>query len=173
MKPRHKRITIAVAGVAAVGVIVALVLNAFQSNLVFFYSPTQVVAKEAPQGRTFRVGGLVKEGTGTFTLAAPVYASLGGTTVTAFAMNLAITTPVTFNVYMTFWVDTEASPRHRLKKYPSAGVATRVTIWPGTWHVAFGSSVTDPAAGSAPISSTCPPPNDSAAAAPIGDCETS
>ena len=62
MKPRHKRITIAVAGVAAVGVIVALVLNAFQSNLVFFYSPTQVVAKEAPQGRTFRVGGLVEPG---------------------------------------------------------------------------------------------------------------
>jgi len=62
MKPRHKRIAIAVGGVAAVGVIVALVLNAFQSNLVFFYSPTQVAAKEAPSGRTFRVGGLVQPG---------------------------------------------------------------------------------------------------------------
>jgi len=48
--------------VATVGVIVALVLNAFQSNLVFFYSPSQVSANEAPSGRTFRVGGLVEEG---------------------------------------------------------------------------------------------------------------
>ena len=37
-------------------------LNAFQSNLVFFYSPSQVAAKEAPVGRTFRLGGLVKAG---------------------------------------------------------------------------------------------------------------
>jgi cytochrome c-type biogenesis protein CcmE len=41
---------------------VALVLNAFQSNMVFFYSPSQVAANEAPQGRTFRVGGLVENG---------------------------------------------------------------------------------------------------------------
>jgi cytochrome c-type biogenesis protein CcmE len=39
-----------------------LVLNAFQSNLVFFYTPTQIAAKEAPSGRTFRLGGLVVEG---------------------------------------------------------------------------------------------------------------
>jgi cytochrome c-type biogenesis protein CcmE len=38
------------------------VLNAFESNLVFFYSPTQVVAQEAPKQRTFRIGGLVEEG---------------------------------------------------------------------------------------------------------------
>ena len=44
------------------GAITALVLNAFQSNLVFFYSPTQVAAHEAPVGRTFRIGGLVEEG---------------------------------------------------------------------------------------------------------------
>jgi cytochrome c-type biogenesis protein CcmE len=62
MKPRHKRIAIVASGVAAVGVAVALVLNAFQSNLVFFYSPTQVAAKEAPAGRTFRIGGLVQPG---------------------------------------------------------------------------------------------------------------
>ena len=42
---------------------VALVLNAFQSNLVFFFSPTQVAAGEAPQGQQFRIGGMVKEGT--------------------------------------------------------------------------------------------------------------
>jgi cytochrome c-type biogenesis protein CcmE len=45
-----------------VAVATGLVLDAFQSNLVFFFSPSQVVAKEAPQARTFRLGGLVKEG---------------------------------------------------------------------------------------------------------------
>ena len=62
MKPRHKRMAIAGGVVLAVGAIAALVLNAFQSNLVFFYSPTQIVANEAPQGRTFRLGGLVEQG---------------------------------------------------------------------------------------------------------------
>jgi cytochrome c-type biogenesis protein CcmE len=62
MKPRHKRIALAVGVVAGLGVAVALVLNAFQSNLVFFYSPSQVAAKEAPLDRTFRIGGLVEEG---------------------------------------------------------------------------------------------------------------
>jgi cytochrome c-type biogenesis protein CcmE len=62
MKPRHKRLAIIGGVVASVAVAAGLVLNAFQSNLVFFYSPSQVVAKEAPAGRTFRVGGLVKEG---------------------------------------------------------------------------------------------------------------
>jgi cytochrome c-type biogenesis protein CcmE len=62
MKPRHKRLAIIGGIVAAVAVAVGLVLNAFQSNLVFFYSPSQVVAKEAPASRTFRLGGLVKEG---------------------------------------------------------------------------------------------------------------
>ena len=62
MKPRHKRAAIVLAVLSAVGVAVALVLNAFNSNLVFFYTPVQVAAKEAPQGRTFRVGGLVQAG---------------------------------------------------------------------------------------------------------------
>jgi cytochrome c-type biogenesis protein CcmE len=62
MKPRQKRIAIIVGIVAAVGVATALVLNAFQSNLVFFYSPSQIAAREAPVGRTFRLGGLVKNG---------------------------------------------------------------------------------------------------------------
>jgi cytochrome c-type biogenesis protein CcmE len=62
MKPRHKRLALIGGIVASVAVATGLVLNAFQSNLVFFYSPSQVVAKEAPAGRTFRVGGLVKEG---------------------------------------------------------------------------------------------------------------
>ena len=45
-----------------IGIAVALVLNAFNSNLVFFYSPSQVASKEAPAGRTFRLGGLVEVG---------------------------------------------------------------------------------------------------------------
>jgi len=62
MKPRHKRAALVVGVLSAVGVAVALVLNAFNSNLVFFYTPAQIAAKEAPQGRTFRVGGLVQQG---------------------------------------------------------------------------------------------------------------
>jgi cytochrome c-type biogenesis protein CcmE len=62
MKPRHRRMVAIVAGVALVGIAVALVLNAFQSNLVFFFSPTQVAAKEAPVDRTFRLGGMVEKG---------------------------------------------------------------------------------------------------------------
>jgi cytochrome c-type biogenesis protein CcmE len=50
------------AGVVALGVATALVLSAFQKNLVFFFTPTQVVANEAPQGRTFRIGGMVEKG---------------------------------------------------------------------------------------------------------------
>jgi cytochrome c-type biogenesis protein CcmE len=62
MKPRHKRLAIAGGVVIAVGAIAALVLNAFQSNLVFFYSPSQIAANEAPQARTFRLGGMVEAG---------------------------------------------------------------------------------------------------------------
>ena len=63
MKPRHKRLAIVAGIVVAVGAASTLVLNAFQSNLVFFYSPSQVAAKEAPEARTFRLGGMVREGT--------------------------------------------------------------------------------------------------------------
>ncbi len=62
MTPRRKRMAIALGILAVVGAATALVLNAFQSNLVFFYTPTQIDAKEAPSGRTFRLGGLVVEG---------------------------------------------------------------------------------------------------------------
>lgn len=62
MKPRHKRLTLIAIALAGIGVVVALVLNAFRSNLVFFYTPTQVAAGEAPQGRTFRIGGMVEAG---------------------------------------------------------------------------------------------------------------
>ncbi|PTN11233.1 cytochrome c maturation protein CcmE [Nitrosomonas aestuarii] len=62
MKPRHKKLAVITAGVTALGFAAVLVLNAFQSNLVFFFSPTQVVANEAPIGKSFRIGGLVEEG---------------------------------------------------------------------------------------------------------------
>jgi len=62
MKPRHKRLAIIAAGVAAIAVAAALVLNAFQSNLVFFFSPSQIAAGEAPKDRAFRVGGMVQTG---------------------------------------------------------------------------------------------------------------
>ena len=62
MKARHRRFAWIGAGLVALGVAVALVLNAFQSNLVFFFTPSQVVAKEAPQSRPFRIGGLVEQG---------------------------------------------------------------------------------------------------------------
>jgi len=62
MKPRTRRIGWIVAGLALLGVAAALVLNAFRSNLVFFFTPTQVAAHEAPQGRPFRIGGLVEGG---------------------------------------------------------------------------------------------------------------
>jgi cytochrome c-type biogenesis protein CcmE len=62
MKPRTRRALAIVAGLATLGIASALVLNAFQSNLVFFFSPSQIVAKEAPIDRNFRIGGLVEEG---------------------------------------------------------------------------------------------------------------
>jgi cytochrome c-type biogenesis protein CcmE len=62
MKARTRRLGWIIAGLAVLGVAVALVLNAFQSNLVFFFSPSQVAAHEAPQGRPFRIGGLVETG---------------------------------------------------------------------------------------------------------------
>ena len=62
MKPRHKRIALIAGGLTALGFAAALVLNAFQSNLVFFFSPSQVMANEAPLNKTFRIGGMVENG---------------------------------------------------------------------------------------------------------------
>jgi len=62
MKPRHRKLALIVLVVAVLGVAVALVLNAFNSNLVFFFSPTQVANGEAPTSRAFRIGGLVEAG---------------------------------------------------------------------------------------------------------------
>ncbi|MGH8738111.1 MAG: cytochrome c maturation protein CcmE [Burkholderiales bacterium] len=62
MKPRRRRLIYVALGLALLGITAALVLNAFRSNLVFFYSPTQVADKEAPLNKTFRLGGLVEQG---------------------------------------------------------------------------------------------------------------
>ena len=62
MKPRYKRLSWILAGVAVLGVASALVLSAFNRNLVFFFTPSQVASKEAPLDRTFRIGGLVEPG---------------------------------------------------------------------------------------------------------------
>ena len=60
MSPRLQRFSFIAAGLVALALTAAFVLNAFRSNLVFFFTPTQVVNGEAPKNRVFRVGGLVK-----------------------------------------------------------------------------------------------------------------
>lgn len=62
MKPRYQRFAWIMGGLATLAIAAALVLNSFRSNLVFFFTPTQVQAQEAPQGRPFRIGGLVEAG---------------------------------------------------------------------------------------------------------------
>jgi cytochrome c-type biogenesis protein CcmE len=88
MKPRTKRGLAIVAGLGVLGVAIALVLNAFQSNLVFFFSPSQVAANEAPRDRNFRIGGLVQEGS--------IQRDDKGLTIKFVVTDLAKTIPVTY-----------------------------------------------------------------------------
>ena len=88
MKPRHKRIAAIAIGVVALGIVTALVLSAFQENLVFFFTPTEVVANKAPQGRTFRIGGMVEQGS--------VKRQADGVTVQFTVTDTAKTIPVVF-----------------------------------------------------------------------------
>jgi len=62
MKPRHRRAALIVAGIAVLGIATALVLSAFRQNMVFFFTPSDVVAHKAPADRLFRIGGLVENG---------------------------------------------------------------------------------------------------------------
>ena len=62
MTSRQKRFAFVGLGLVVLGVATALVLNAFQSNLVFFFTPTQVANGEVPKGKSFRIGGMVEEG---------------------------------------------------------------------------------------------------------------
>jgi len=88
MKRRHKRITFILVGLAGLGIATYFVASAFRNNLVFFFSPTQVAAKEAPINRTFRVGGLVQEGT--------LQRDTDGLTVRFVVTDTAATVPVVY-----------------------------------------------------------------------------
>ena len=62
MKPRHKRAALILGGLAAIGLAAAFVLNALDSNIALYVTPSEVAAGKAPQGKAFRIGGMVKEG---------------------------------------------------------------------------------------------------------------
>ena len=62
MKARHKRLALIVVGLAGLAVAIGLIANAFNQNLVFFFSPSDIQANQAPINRDFRLGGLVEEG---------------------------------------------------------------------------------------------------------------
>ncbi len=62
MTARQKRLTLVLIGLASLGLAAWFVLSAFQKNLVFFFTPTQIINGEAPHNRSFRVGGMVEKG---------------------------------------------------------------------------------------------------------------
>jgi len=62
MTPRRKRMIAVAAIVIGIGAATAVALQAFQSNIMYFYSPSQITAGDAPAGRAFRLGGLVTKG---------------------------------------------------------------------------------------------------------------
>lgn len=63
MKPRRKRLILVAAGLGGVALAAALIMTAMKDNMVFFFSPSDVlIANKAPQGKTFRLGGLVETG---------------------------------------------------------------------------------------------------------------
>jgi cytochrome c-type biogenesis protein CcmE len=88
MTPRRKRLMLAAIVLCGTAVAVALVVNAFRSNLVFFYSPTDVLTQHAPKDRTFRLGGLVEAGS--------VKRQPDGVTVRFVVTDTAKTIPVEF-----------------------------------------------------------------------------
>ena len=62
MKPRHKRALIIVAALVVIGIAAMLILNALNSNIALYVTPSEVAAGKAPQGQAFRIGGMVKDG---------------------------------------------------------------------------------------------------------------
>jgi cytochrome c-type biogenesis protein CcmE len=62
MKPRQKRIALIAGGLASLALATVLVLNALDSNIALYVTPSEVAAGKAPQGKAFRIGGMVKEG---------------------------------------------------------------------------------------------------------------
>ncbi len=87
MKPKHKRLTFVVIAVGLLGAAVALVLVAFEENIVFFFSPTEVLERTPPPGQRVRLGGLVEEGS---------VEKPGGAQVTFRVTDLANTVPVAY-----------------------------------------------------------------------------
>ena len=87
MKPKHKRLTFVVIAVGLLGAAVALVLVAFEENIVFFFSPTEVLERKPPPEQRLRVGGLVEEGS---------VDRSGGARVTFRVTDLANTVAVTY-----------------------------------------------------------------------------
>ena len=85
---RKKRLGLIAGGLIICGAAAALVFNAFEENLVFFFSPSQVAAHEAPEGRAFRIGGFVQEGS--------VQRQKDGVTVRFEVTDTAHTVPVTY-----------------------------------------------------------------------------
>ena len=85
---QKKRLGLIAGGLIICGAAAALVFNAFEDNLVFFFSPSQVAAHEAPEGRAFRIGGFVQEGS--------VQRQKDGVTVRFEVTDTAHTVPVTY-----------------------------------------------------------------------------
>lgn len=85
---QKKRLGLIAGGLIICGAAAALVFNAFEENLVFFFSPSQVAAHEAPEGRAFRIGGFVQEGS--------VQRQKDGVTVSFDVTDTAHTVPVTY-----------------------------------------------------------------------------
>lgn len=85
---QKKRLGLIAGGLIICGAAAALVFNAFEENLVFFFSPSQVAAHEAPEGRAFRIGGFVQEGS--------VQRQKDGVTVCFDVTDTAHTVPVTY-----------------------------------------------------------------------------
>lgn len=85
---QKKRLGLIAGGLIICGAAAALVFNAFEENLVFFFSPSQVAAHEAPEGRAFRIGGFIQEGS--------VQRQKDGVTVRFEVTDTAHTVPVTY-----------------------------------------------------------------------------
>jgi cytochrome c-type biogenesis protein CcmE len=62
MKPRHKRIALIAGGLAAIAIAAVFVLNALDSNIALYVTPSEVAAGKSPKDKAFRIGGMVKEG---------------------------------------------------------------------------------------------------------------
>ena len=88
MKRKHRRLTFILTGLVLLGAAAGLVLVAFEDSLVFFYSPTDLTEKDIPEGRRFRIGGLVEEGS--------VTRLADGLTVSFRVTDLSETVPVTY-----------------------------------------------------------------------------